>query len=167
LQPLRITHVTLASSLGAGLSATLEALQARRSGLARCAFETVDLQTYAGEVPEAVLAPVREDLAIFDARNNRLAQLALRQDGFEDAVAAARTRYGPGRIGLFLGTSTSGLLETEQAYRRRDPTSGTRRATTPTRWRRSCRPSWGSPGPPWSYPPPAHRARKSSATRRA
>lgn len=124
MRPLRITHVTLASSLGAGLSATLEALESRRSGLSRCAFETADLQTHVGEVPEAALAPVREDLAIFDARNARLAQLALRQDGFEDAVAAARMRYGPSRIGLFLGTSTSGLLETEQAYRRREPASG-------------------------------------------
>ena len=124
MQPLHITHVTLASSLGAGLSATLEALRSRRSGLSRCAFETADLQTCVGQVPEAALAPVREDLTIFDARNNRLAQLALRQDGFEDAVAAVRLRYGPNRIGLFLGTSTSGLLETEQAYRRRDPVSG-------------------------------------------
>ncbi len=38
-----------------------------------------------------------------------------------DNVAAARARYGAARIGVFVGTSTSGILETEAAYRRRDP----------------------------------------------
>ena len=52
----------------------------------------------------------------FDCRNNRLADLALRTDGFADAVAAARCRYGAGRIAVVLGTSTSGILSTEQAY---------------------------------------------------
>jgi 3-oxoacyl-[acyl-carrier-protein] synthase-1 len=33
------------------------------------------------------------------------------------AVANAATRYGPRRIGLFIGTSTSGIQETEHAYR--------------------------------------------------
>ncbi len=33
---------------------------------------------------------------------------------------AARERYGASRVGVFLGTSTSGILETEQAFRRRD-----------------------------------------------
>jgi 3-oxoacyl-[acyl-carrier-protein] synthase-1 len=75
-------------------------------------------------VADAALEAVPDDLRAFDSRNNRLAQLALRQDGFEEAVAAARTRYGARRIGVFLGTSTSGLLETELAYRRRDPLTG-------------------------------------------
>ena len=36
------------------------------------------------------------------------------------AVAKACARWGAERIGVFLGTSTSGLLQTERAYRRRD-----------------------------------------------
>src|SRR2546421_224709 len=43
---------------------------------------------------------------------------------FGPAVAAARERHGAARIGVFLGTSTSGILETERAYRRRDAASG-------------------------------------------
>jgi 3-oxoacyl-[acyl-carrier-protein] synthase-1 len=77
-----------------------------------------------GQVSDALLAPVHEELAGYDSRNNRLAQLALAQDDFEEAVAQACTRYGAGRVGLFLGTSTSGLLQTELAYRRRDACSG-------------------------------------------
>jgi 3-oxoacyl-[acyl-carrier-protein] synthase-1 len=124
LQPLLITHKTLTNSLGAGLAATLEALRARRSGLAPCRFDTVDLDTWVGVVDGLDALSVRADLAPYDCRNNRLAQLALEQDGFAAAVAAAKEKYGASRIGLFMGTSTSGLLQTELAYRRRDPETG-------------------------------------------
>ena len=63
-------------------------------------------------------------LRIFDCRNNRLAELALRQDGFFDAVEAAAARLGRRRIGVFVGTSTAGIMQTELAYRERDPVSG-------------------------------------------
>jgi 3-oxoacyl-[acyl-carrier-protein] synthase-1 len=39
-------------------------------------------------------------------------------------VAQARERYGAARIGVFMGTSTSGILETELAYQRREPATG-------------------------------------------
>src|SRR5712672_3364170 len=110
----------MASSAGIGLDSTAQALRDMRSGLARCAFETVDLDTFVGQIPDSLLAPVRGDLAEFDCRNNRIAQLCLRQDGFDQAVMAAREKYGADRIGVFVGTSTSGILETEMAYRRRD-----------------------------------------------
>jgi 3-oxoacyl-[acyl-carrier-protein] synthase-1 len=119
-----MTAFCIASSLGAGRAATLAALQRGISGLAPCRFETVDLPTYVGQVP--LLEDVPEDPALgrFDCRNNRLARLALAQDGFEPAIQAAKARYGAHRIGVFLGTSTSGILHTEQAWRRRDPASG-------------------------------------------
>ncbi len=60
----------------------------------------------------------------FDCRNNRLALLGLNQDGFADAVRNAITQYGTQRVGVFLGTSTAGILQTEQAYRRREPETG-------------------------------------------
>jgi len=63
-------------------------------------------------------------LRAYDCRNNRLAQLALDQDGFCSAVRASAMRWGPERLGVLLGTSTSGILETEIAYRARDPRSG-------------------------------------------
>jgi len=39
-------------------------------------------------------------------------------------VRASIERWGRGRIGVFLGTSTSGILTTELAFRRLDPISG-------------------------------------------
>ena len=59
-------------------------------------------------------------LADFDCRNNRLAELALQQDDFLAAVQTAVNRHGAARIGVLLGTSTSGILQTELAYRHRD-----------------------------------------------
>jgi 3-oxoacyl-[acyl-carrier-protein] synthase-1 len=124
MHPLAITAFCIASSLGVGRAETLAALQRGASGLAPCRFETVDLPTYVGEVPALDEVRLDQDLAHFDSRNNRLALLALRQDGFEAAVASAKARYGAARIGVFLGTSTSGILQTELAWRRRDPVSG-------------------------------------------
>lgn len=124
MQRLFFSRVAIASSAGVGLEASLDALRERRSGLAPCSFETAELDTFTGQIPDERLAPVRADLAAFDCRNNRIAQLCLRQDGFENAVIESRERHGAGRIGVFLGTSTSGILSTELAYRRRDPVRG-------------------------------------------
>ena len=124
LNPLWLSHFTVTSSIGCGLGETLAALREQRSGLAPCAFDTVDLATSIGQVGGLDAVQLPEALAEFDCRNNRLAFLGLTQDGFADAVRTATHKYGALRIGLFLGTSTSGILETELAYRRRDPMTG-------------------------------------------
>ena len=120
MRPVALSHFTATSCIGRGLEETLAALLAGRGGLAPCAFETVRLETHVGEVPGVDTVRVPPPLARFDCRNNRLALLGLSQDGFADAVAASAAHWGAGRIGVFLGTSTSGMLQTELAYRRRD-----------------------------------------------
>jgi 3-oxoacyl-[acyl-carrier-protein] synthase-1 len=102
----------------------LAALRQQRGGLLPCTFDTVDLPTFTAEVPGVDAVQLPASLARFDCRNNRLALLGLRQDGFSEAAAAATKKYGAQRIGVFIGTSTSGILQTEQAYRRLDPASG-------------------------------------------
>jgi 3-oxoacyl-[acyl-carrier-protein] synthase I len=121
---LALSDFSIVTSLGAGRAQTIAALCEGRSGLAPCTFDTLPFRAYAGEIAGLSANPLVGELAGFDCRNNRLAALALGQDGFMDSVAAARARYGAGRIGVFVGTSTSGLLQTETAYRRRDPASG-------------------------------------------
>ena len=102
----------------------MDALRQGRGGLAPCAFETVDLDTCVGEVAGVDDVQLPPHLAEFNCRNNRLAQLAFTQDNFAGAVHAASAKYGSQRIGVFIGTSTSGILETELAYRRRNPVTG-------------------------------------------
>jgi 3-oxoacyl-[acyl-carrier-protein] synthase-1 len=124
VKPLHASHYTATSCIGRGLSATLQGLRERRSGLAPCRFDTVDIATCVGEVTGLDDINLPAPLAAWDCRNNRLALLGLTQDGFDDAVRAARDRYGSRRIGVILGTSTSGIYQTELAYRRRDVASG-------------------------------------------
>jgi 3-oxoacyl-[acyl-carrier-protein] synthase I len=124
VKPLLLSHYTATSCLGRGLDATLAALREARGGLAPCDFERADLDTWIGAVAGIDAVPMRTDLADYDCRNNRLAQLGFTQDGFAERVEAAVARYGAERVGVFVGTSTSGILETEQAYRKRDPHTG-------------------------------------------
>ncbi|OYW36607.1 MAG: beta-ketoacyl-[acyl-carrier-protein] synthase II [Hydrogenophilales bacterium 12-61-10] len=125
MTPVHLSHFTATSCLGYGNAAMLAALRALRSGLQPCQFETVhDLATYVGEVAGVDAVELPAQLAAYNCRNNRLAWLGLQQDGFFDAVEAAIARHGRRRVGVFLGTSTSGILETEQAFRHRDPLSG-------------------------------------------
>lgn len=116
--PLAVGAVTVTSALGAGVAAHREALAGRLGGLRRNDFTDVPLETWIGRVPGLESAPVPGAASALDCRNNRLAWLALRQDGFLEAVAAARKRYGADRIALLVGTSTGSIGATEEAYRR-------------------------------------------------
>jgi 3-oxoacyl-[acyl-carrier-protein] synthase I len=124
MKPLHLRNFTATSCIGTGAAATLRSLLERRSGLASCKFETVDIKTHVGEVAGVDEERLPQNLRNFDCRNNRLAELALQQDGFFDAVQEVAARVGRRRVGVFLGTSTAGILQTELAYRERDPVSG-------------------------------------------
>lgn len=124
MESLILSKFTLTSALGCGLKELEQALFNQRPGLKPCDLEFADINAYIGRVDEIEDSPVVDRLKKYDCRNNRLAQLALQQDDFEQTVEDAKIRYGPERIGLFLGTSTSGILETESAYSHRDPVTG-------------------------------------------
>lgn len=124
MKPLLLSHFTATSCIGNGLQETLVALQQGRKALKLCDFETVDLITYIGEVNAVNSVKMPADMADYNCRNNRLAQLGLEQDGFNKAVNIAAEKYGHDRIGVFMGTSTSGILETELAFRNRDLVTG-------------------------------------------
>ncbi|NOS95485.1 MAG: beta-ketoacyl-[acyl-carrier-protein] synthase family protein [Methylotenera sp.] len=124
MKPLLLSHFTATSCIGRGLQQTLDALRHGRQALKLCDFETVDLPTFIGEVEGVDEVNMAAGMADYNCRNNRLAQLGLEQDGFADAVNAAANKYGRDRIGVFMGTSTSGILETELAFRNRDPLTG-------------------------------------------
>ncbi len=124
MTPLLLSAYTATTCLGQGVDALRAALRDGRSGLAPCAFETVRLDTWIGEVPAVDAVRLPETLADYDCRNNRLTLLGLEADGFADRVRAAIARHGRDRVGVFLGTSTAGILQTELAYRRRDPQTG-------------------------------------------
>jgi len=120
---LKITGYTLASALGVGITATLDGLQSSQTGLRQIDFTEASLDTWIGRVDCIEDEPVSGDLGHFDCRNNRLAQTGLLADNFIDQVKQLSRRYGRDRIGVFMGTSTSGIRQTELAYKNRDETS--------------------------------------------
>jgi len=122
MKPLQITNYTLTSALGAGREAHWQHLQQGRSGLTACDFFQIkDLNTWIGKVASLDDFILEGQWADYDCRNNRLAKLALHQDEFIETVGNAVDRYGAKRIGLFMGTSTSGIHQTELAYLNIDP----------------------------------------------
>ena len=98
----------------------LEALRAGEGGLKPNDFDRAEVRAWIGRVAGLEDMPLEGPWAVFDCRNNRLAQLALAQDGFRQAVARVKAKHGASRVAVLLGTSTSGILRTELAYRARD-----------------------------------------------
>lgn len=103
-----------------GREALFDALASRRSGLTANDFGPEPLPTWIGRVSGLETAALPAEYAEWDCRNNRLAWLALTADGFREAALAARARYGADRVGLVLGTSTSSIGASEDAYRTLD-----------------------------------------------
>jgi len=99
--------------MGVGLDAQRRNFLASRSGLSDRPWPDCDLACHLGRVDAALAVEVPSERL---SRNNQLIELALAQDGFAQAVAAVCERYSPVRCGLVMGTSTSGIDRTEQAY---------------------------------------------------
>lgn len=117
---LAIRAYTATTALGRGRAAQAQALEERRSGLRRNDFGPDPLDCWIGRVEGLEDAPLPDALASWESRNNRLAWLALQQDGLREAVADAVSRHGAERVALVLGTSTSSIGETEAAYAQLD-----------------------------------------------
>ena len=118
IKPLAIRAYTATTALGRGREAQAAALRERRSGLRRNDFGKAPLDTWIGRVDgleEKALPPA---WSVWECRNNRLAWLALQQDGLLETVGAARERYGAERVAVVLGTSTASIGATEEAYER-------------------------------------------------
>lgn len=103
--------------MGAGNAATAAALRDNASGLRRNDFSPCDLDTWIGRVDGIERLEFPAEFAPWDCRNNRLAWMALQQDGVIDAAKAAREQYGAERVAVLIGTSTASIGQTEDAYR--------------------------------------------------
>ena len=121
MQPLCISAFTATCAAGSGRAALLQALRTGHTGLRPNDFGQEPLSTWVGRVRDVEGAPLPQEFASYDCRNNRLAWLGLARDGFLDAVAAARGRHGRERVALVLGTSTACIGATEEAYARLTP----------------------------------------------
>jgi len=101
------------NALGGDLDSIVPALAASDArGMA--SMHTGIGDAFVGSVVTPLELAPSADLARYDCRNNRLLLAALAQ--IAPAVEAARERYGAHRIGVVLGTSTSGIEAAEAAF---------------------------------------------------
>ncbi len=115
---MKITSITASSAAGVGRKEHLKSILSEKSGLAKTNFDShMLLDTWVGEVPQINAVQLPGGFTDYDCRNNRLACLALEQDGFLGDAKRIVSKYGKNRIGVFIGTSTSGIQATELAYR--------------------------------------------------
>lgn len=117
---LAITHYTATSAVGLGLQALRGSLNERQSGLRRNDFDGCDLETWIGRVEGVEDVTLPEGLHGLQSRNNQLAWLSLQQDGMLTAVRELANRIGSHRIAVIMGTSTSSIGRTEEAYTQLD-----------------------------------------------
>ena len=115
---LAIRAFTATTALGRGRDAQADALRARRGGLRRNDFGDAPLPTWIGRVDGVEDSPLPARLSMWECRNNWLAWLALQQDGLLPALDALVTRHGAERVALVIGTSTSSIGASEEAYAR-------------------------------------------------
>lgn len=115
--PVAVSAFSAAFAGGVGRNALYEALLNNQTALGPLSLFPLPFSTPVGELREP-LPQMRPQLQGYDCRNARLALAVLDgpEDRLRDAIGSAAGRYGPQRIGVVIGTSTSGLFETESAY---------------------------------------------------
>ena len=123
MPPLAVRAYSATTALGHGRQALADALHARRGGLRRNDFGPLPdgeapLDCWIGRVDGVEDAPLPAHLAQWECRNNRLAWMALQSDGVLDAIQDQVGRHGADRVAVVVGTSTSSIGASEEAYRR-------------------------------------------------
>ena len=114
-----IAGYSTVSAAGVDNLGSWQAVVAGATGLAPNRLAWCDLACWVGQVAGVDDSPLPADLRAWDCRSHRLAFMALQRNRFGAAVGAAVHRHGAQRIGVVLGSSTSGIRSTEVAYRRR------------------------------------------------
>jgi 3-oxoacyl-[acyl-carrier-protein] synthase-1 len=115
MRPVAITDFQCVSAAGADTAALLAALLDNQSRLAPLQLFDVPFTAIVGEVTQT-LPGIRSELQHYNCRNARLALAALDAGSFRDSVEQSIGRYGAERVGVVIGTSTSGIYNSEAAY---------------------------------------------------
>lgn len=115
---LAIGNYTATSAAGVGLAAMHDSIASQHSGLKPNDLQGCDLETWVGRVNSLEAISLPPQLAQLQSRDNQLAWLGLQQDGILESLAQLAGQIGADRIGVIMGTSTSSIGRSEEAYTR-------------------------------------------------
>lgn len=108
-----LSDLAIVNALGSGREAVLEnLLRGEQSGMQAYGPLLTGRSGVIGRVA-GQLPALPQNLAEYDCRNNRL--LAATATQLKSAIEVLKSRFGPSRIAVIIGTSTSGIAEGEAA----------------------------------------------------
>jgi 3-oxoacyl-[acyl-carrier-protein] synthase-1 len=108
-----LSNLAIINALGSGGEAVLEnLLRGDQSGMHACGPLLTGRSGIVGRAA-GQFPPLPPSLAEYDCRNNRLLAATVAQ--IETAIDTLKSRFGPARIAVIIGTSTSGIAEGEAA----------------------------------------------------
>ncbi|TQV87853.1 beta-ketoacyl-[acyl-carrier-protein] synthase family protein [Aliikangiella coralliicola] len=108
-----LADLGIVNALGSGKEAVFEHLiSADSPGMGRIVSPLSNKNYYVGQVQQA-LPEVPPELSKLDCRNNRLALAAIEQ--IKPVIEKVVAKYGSERVAVVMGTSTSGVAESEVA----------------------------------------------------
>ena len=116
--PLTVQLSTATTATGLGSASLWDAVVNARSHLRPNDFTPSAIAAWIGRVDGLETAALPAHFSEWECRNNRLAWLALNQDGFFDAALKAVAQFGPRRTAVIMGTSTGSVGATEEGYAR-------------------------------------------------
>lgn len=112
---IEIKSFGIINALGNGQQQVLDSLRAGQAvGMKAFQTDLLEKQYHCGMV-EASLPKVPTKFAQFACRNNQLAMAAIQQIAAD--IEGVKQHYGKSRIGVVMGTSTSGIKEAEVALK--------------------------------------------------
>jgi len=111
-----VLSYTATTALGHGIDSIRDAITSKCSGLRHNDLDWCDLDTWIGRVKSVESTVLPAHLEHLQSRNNQLAWLGLQQDGILDVLDKLIGQIGADRIGVVMGTSTSSIGRTEEAY---------------------------------------------------
>ncbi len=107
----------IACSLGVGKKAVMRVLFETEGGISQKTMQETILPSGkhvpVGRIP-VELPPLSQEFVSFNSRNNALLKMVLDEIG--NVINEVKARYGAHRIGVVMGTSTSGMAEGERAF---------------------------------------------------
>ena len=115
---LTVSAFTATTAAGLGSVSLWDAVFNARSHLRANDFTQTAITAWIGRVNGLETAALPARFSDWECRNNRLAWLALNQDGFYQAGLKSVAHFGPRRIAVIMGTSTGSVGATEEAYTR-------------------------------------------------